>query len=130
MEAFYVFLLLFLYGGVQDRRRRPPSGILSVCESPERLHGLENVSIDTVVRSKRVKLPAWVNYPFLKVEKLLNVKGTCCGKIIGKRSPERMWNKVCSQRCTSTCPVTIFNQTKPNTVPYCRYGANVHHHHQ
>lgn len=48
----------------------PLDGILSIHETPEGLHGLENYVIwasnDKVVSSKWVKLQFWENYPFKK----------------------------------------------------------------
>lgn len=57
------FLLLFLvYVGVRGYRRRTLGGIL--CETPELLIGLENVTRANIVIGLRSK---WVNYRFNKI---------------------------------------------------------------
>lgn len=46
---------------------RPLGGLLSICETPGRLRGLENVtcaSTHRMVSSKWVEYRIWVNYPF------------------------------------------------------------------
>lgn len=58
METSEVFLLLFSCVGVRSHNALPLSGILSVCEIPEWLRGLENVTkafILNAVSSKWVK---------------------------------------------------------------------------
>lgn len=60
--SFFYFLR-----GVHGYSRRPLGGILSVCKTPGRLRGIENVTgayINIVVSSKWVKYTFWVNYPF------------------------------------------------------------------
>lgn len=61
------FLLLCFFFFLKVFTALALGGILSHCETPEGLHGWENVtraSIKTVVSRKQMKTPLWVNYSF------------------------------------------------------------------
>lgn len=65
MEACYVSLLLFFfYVGLCGYHSGPLGGMISLCETPECLHGLGNVSREIGVSRKLVKFQYWVNYSF------------------------------------------------------------------
>lgn len=62
-----VFCFLFCFDvAVHGSHRRPLGGIISVCETPQLLQGLEKAraSIHQVVSCKWVKYKLWMNYPF------------------------------------------------------------------
>lgn len=70
----HIIFIFLLYVCVHGCCRHQIGGILSICETPEQLHGLENVAgaqIHKAVSSKRVKYQFLVNYPFNNSKRII-----------------------------------------------------------